>query len=397
VTSTSFAAFGTQTGCVYTSAKGVATAPSTNIPGFKFASLPAGDYAVEYEGQIQSANAAVVGFYQFTDGTNTAREIAQVNTNGGYLGVPSTKQTISYSSPQSNVTLQMYGKSASSNINIYGTTANPGTFRLWYFPSSSQQAVSSAQADYSGATYALTASNTQGFGTPTNASCTHDRVGGNLLLNCKWTSGTVTASEARVNLPNGLISADTTRIPSLLALGSLVQGSNAGTFATYVLIEPSVGYVSFGIQAASYSGLVKANANTFSASSNPLSFSVSIPIQGWSSNQRAPTLVGSVTSNATNAERIERAFVSATCSASPCTIASGNSGSWLTNITRTAAGTYSANFAAGVFSSAPSCMAWNHEANRYMISSGAPSTSAWAFQTSLNADSGFNLICMGSR
>ena len=255
-------------------------------------------------------------------------------------------------------------------------------------------AVSSDQTDYDWTSYTPTFT---GFGTVTSPECQHSRVASNLLLRCKFTSGTPTAVEARVSLLNSLVSADTNKTPSLQSVGILVQGSNNGALSTYTLIEPSVSYVTFGLQNLANSGLVKSNGSTFSTSSNPMSLTATIPIQGWSSNQRAPTLVGSVTSNATGAERIERAFVSATCSSSPCTIASGNSGNWLTNITRTSAGTYSANFASGVFSSAPSCTVWNHETNRHMISGGAPTTSAWVFQTNLNADSGFNLICMGPR
>lgn len=283
---------------------------------------------------------------------------------------------------------KLIGSSAFINSVLYSFT--------WSVPIlgwSSVSAVSADQTDYDWTSYTPTFT---GFGTASSIECQHSRVTSDLLLRCKWTSGTPTATEARVSLPNSLTSADTTKIPSIQHAGNLAL-SYVGNANITVLIEPSKQYVVFGYQGASTAALTKVNGDGMQINTGVSSFSARIPIQGWSSNQRAPTLVGSVTSNSTGAERIERAFVSATCSSSPCTIASGNSGNWLTNITRTSAGVYSANFASGVFSSAPSCMVWNHEANRYMVSSGAPTTSAWVFQTSLNADSGFNLICMGPR
>ncbi len=140
-TSSTLASAGAQTGCVYTSAKGVATAPATNIPAFKFSSLPAGDYRIEYEGRCGISTGGVGGA-QFTDGTNTARELSTVDVNAS-SSVPGLSQTISYSSPQSNVTLELKMKTTANTIFLSGITSRPGVFKLWYFPSSSQQAVSS--------------------------------------------------------------------------------------------------------------------------------------------------------------------------------------------------------------------------------------------------------------
>lgn len=131
--STTFAAFATQTGCTYTTF-GQAQAPATNIPGFKFASLPPGDYMIQYEGFAGNTVAAKTAFFQFTDGTITARETSAVYSSGSML-VPTINQSFSYTSTQTNMTWQMYGKTDSGGTtSIYGTTANPGTFKLWFFP-----------------------------------------------------------------------------------------------------------------------------------------------------------------------------------------------------------------------------------------------------------------------
>jgi microcystin-dependent protein len=132
--STSYTDFGTQTGCSYATT-GQALAPSTNLPAFKFASLPAGDYRIEYEGNIGTANSNNLAGFQFSDGTNVAREQSQFNAGTTDFWIPGISQTMSYSSPQTNVQFTLKAKgAASTNMDVYGTTARPGVFKLYYFP-----------------------------------------------------------------------------------------------------------------------------------------------------------------------------------------------------------------------------------------------------------------------
>ena len=81
-------------------------------------------------------------------------------------------------------------------------------------------------------------------------------------------------------------------------------------------------------------------------------------------NMPAPVLVGSVTSNATGAERIERlqfgggasgGLATSACTSTPCTIAA-QSGSWISSVARGSTGQYTATVAAGIFSSVPYCV-----------------------------------------
>lgn len=95
--------------------------------------------------------------------------------------------------------------------------------------------------------------------------------------------------------------------------------------------------------------------------------------------------------------RVERALVTSTCSSSPCTIASGNTGGWLTSIVRNSSGNYTLNFATGTFSATPSCSFWNFTANRYMISAGSAASSSHIFQSSDAADTTFSVLCVGQR
>lgn len=122
-------------------------------------------------------------------------------------------------------------------------------------------------------------------------------------------------------------------------------------------------------------------------------------------NRNASVIIPeAVTSNNTSRERIERANVAATCGASPCTIAS-QSGSWLSSITRLGTGDYQLNFAAGIFSSTPSCviMPINTAVNLLSpnVGSRTRSSTQWGF-FAVNAaagavDIGFDVICMGTR
>jgi hypothetical protein len=119
-----------------------------------------------------------------------------------------------------------------------------------------------------------------GFGTATNVQFQWRRVGDNVEVRGKFTSGTSTAVEGRASLPS-LTSADTSKIASLQLVGmgaTSVTASNSRT----VLIEPSVGYVTFGISSAG--PLAKQNGSVLLASGDTMSFFALVPVQGWSSN-----------------------------------------------------------------------------------------------------------------
>jgi len=395
-TSTAFASFATQTGCSY-AVTGQALAPTTNIPAIRFANLAPGEYKLEYEGAIRAGVSGTDAYFQFFDGTNTAREEPSIFTNTTNIVVPGINQSISYTSPQTNVTLQIRSKVSSGGQSfIYGTTGNPGVIKVYYFPTQSQLAVSSAQTDYDWTSYTPTFT---GLGTPTSVEFAHRRVGDTLEIRGKYTSGTSTATEARISLPAGLTSADTTKIPSLRMCG---RGGRSATSSTFfggqsVLIEPSVTYMTFGGESSTTSPLTKQNGDTLMGTGNTAHIDARIPIQGWSGNQRAPTLVGSVTSNASGAERIERATFSNNGSA--CSITS-QSGSWITSVTRNGTGRCDVVYPSGTFSSAPTCTATSLDTGSRYVSTNTPTTtgvSLFHIITSALGDGSMSLICMGAR
>jgi|GEM_PF-6594398 len=103
--------------------------------------------------------------------------------------------------------------------------------------------------------------------------------------------------------------------------------------------------------------------------------------------------------NSSGNERVERATVTAQCTSSPCTIAS-QSGTWLSSITRSGTGSYSANFSTA-FVSPPTCVATCGPTACISIVSMVTTTTTATFvgSNSSNApiDSSFSLICMGPR
>jgi hypothetical protein len=112
----------------------------------------------------------------------------------------------------------------------------------------------------------------------------------------------------------------------------------------------------------------------------------------------APLLVGSVTSNSSGLERVERLRV--TNSGTP-TIAS-QSGSWVSGLTDNAVGSVYVNLTAGNFSADPTCTCSSHLPNRLCSIDVTISTSQVRVRTATvspfaDADMDFSLICMGPR
>lgn len=123
-----------------------------------------------------------------------------------------------------------------------------------------------------------------GFGTVTNIETQCKRDNDDLLMKGKFTVGTTTATEARLNLKlNGVAytSAGTSKIPSLQLAGDLVVNASSTTyFRNSTLIEPSVAYITMGAQQSTTNAITKMNGSSF-ASSSVLSFNARIPINGW--------------------------------------------------------------------------------------------------------------------
>jgi hypothetical protein len=137
-------------------------------------------------------------------------------------------------------------------------------------------------------------------------------------------------------------------------------------------------------------------------------FTIKAPISGWQENQRAPTLVGSVTSTNQSANVIikGKAYTTAfgtECTASPCDIVADP---LVTSVTRNSTGDYSINFASGTFSSAPICITTGYRSGALDCqrdtyqSSNTSTLYRFTYNNCNNAgvtDQSFAFVCYGER
>ena len=328
-------------GCTYTTT-GQALQPSTNMYAIKFASLPAGDYMIQSDVKTYSSASSSDAVVQFWDGVNTAREFTDYITGTGASGFGNISQSISYSTNQSNVTLSMRAKVSSTGVSFYAQTGQPAVIKLWYFPPESK-IYSQASQDYDWTAYTPTFT---GFGSVASPECFHKREGSDLLVRCKFTSGTSTATEARVSLPSGLTSASSSIIPSISKAGSISWGSTTAS-SFELLIEPGVSYFTIGVQNASNAGLTKAQGSVLLSSGTSVSIQARIPIQGW---QDYGVIVGSfagIEKCSDDFECSDSLSATVTCSSSSSIVSQNLN--WISSIGNISTGNCSVTLVSGIF------------------------------------------------
>ena len=82
------------------------------------------------------------------------------------------------------------------------------------------------------------------------------------------------------NGTNANVIADASKITTL-ELAGLVATTQSSASSWTALMEPSVGYITFGVQNAGNSGLVKATGSGLTVNNITLSINALIPISGW--------------------------------------------------------------------------------------------------------------------
>ena len=122
---------------------------------------------------------------------------------------------------------------------------------------------------------------TQGLGTIASTDLFHDVDGEYINISGRLVIGTPTAVEARIALPDGMVSSSA--IPTLEIAGVYGQG-NVGVVSGYVSIEPSKTYFVFTIQNAGNGALTKQNGSAIFGAGVTVSIKARIKIEGQSSN-----------------------------------------------------------------------------------------------------------------
>lgn len=420
--STSFANFSADTDCGTPTVAGAASAPATKIPGISFASgLPPGEYlfiANSYFLKSTGTDSSV--HFRFSDGTNaTSAGSMYVGTSLGssmeLLG------RLSYTTAQTGpLTIQIQGAvlngAASAQISVGDTTRSELEILVYRFPTASEQGFRANQlpVNWQGAFTGLAS----GWQT-TSASYADLSAGVSMSLGVVGTPRNLTGvTQAATSLPGVTFTPPSTGNFKVCATGAY-YGATVGNLYSVRMTDGTTEFESVQIQApASNYGFpfkvcgVKTVASIAAttmklqgkSSGGNLTISTGVPltwtIESLDQGTNAPVLVGSVTSNSTGPERVERAVIAIT-GASACSITS-QSGTWLTGCTASSSAATVTH--SGVFSAQPTCTVTTDSSTGGLISAklqNGGSASQTVFQcvntsfaaTTCNA----HLICMGPR
>lgn len=125
-----------------------------------------------------------------------------------------------------------------------------------------------------------------GAGTVTGSTFFSRRMGDSLQIQGRFTAGTTTATQAQITMgflgANANVTSDSTKVPSLRALGVWNQNQNTASSGS-VIMNQSVNYMSFGLQASGSNGLTEQNGSAIWTSGATFTLFIEVPIQGWAS------------------------------------------------------------------------------------------------------------------
>jgi hypothetical protein len=399
-TSTSFANFAADTDCASPTVTGGISAPATKIPGFVINNVKPGTYLFIGRGAFRETggNSTHHGF-RFNDGTNsTVQNPLYVGASAGLI-FGSINGEITYTTAQSNVTVQVQafiGGTDSAQITANGNNYDLEFSVYYYPPAGTQSAITPDQWNYPRTAYTPTFT---GFGTVTNIECYHWREDEYLGIDCKFTPGTTTATEARMTLPNNLVAQ--TWSQGIKVAGIYTQTNASTAHGGWALMQSATGYLTFSPNAifgnTSQSPLSNSLGSSSFGSGDANHVVARIPIKGWTTSQNAPQLIGSVTSNAPSAFRIEYATVSA------AGVVSGETSDWINgnaSISDTSLFALTFNTA---FSSTPFCISTESgtpSSTSFSSSTDTVSTTAVSIRTmagGAKTANGFFIMCMGPR
>ena len=120
------------------------------------------------------------------------------------------------------------------------------------------------------------------MGTISNNELVYRRVGANLEIRGTFDAGTVTTSEAQIELPDSL-TIDTGS--SISIAGFIVRSNSSNTKGGIVLAtsgDTFLNFTTYGVFGSdTLSALAPANGDTASATGETISILISVPISGW--------------------------------------------------------------------------------------------------------------------
>ena len=122
-----------------------------------------------------------------------------------------------------------------------------------------------------------------GFGTVTTSNVLWRRMGNCIHIIGSFATGTPTAAQAQVSLPQGLTSATTLFGTATINLaGPVTLGvASASTFIVNCMSQPTVTYLTFSVFNNANGGYSVLNGNGFTGAGEGVSFQAIVPIDGW--------------------------------------------------------------------------------------------------------------------
>lgn len=415
-TNTSFADYSADTDCddnarVATGIVSDGGSPAGQTPAFTMTSAPAGEYLVVVTGSIgftgSGAATSNSADFRLFDGTTVYGNINNVALTGasGTLSNQVPSLSFRFSHTGGSLTLKLQSKSTGTNGR---TIIDPGStagfqFLVYRFPTTNDtiyraENLPGAWAGYHDTTCSNSVASTTLADFGTDASCA-------LVETVNNNFGSVTGTNT-----NPQITFTPSKSGTYYACAQVTASTNnatAGREASLALYDVTASAyvdqasISQSAQGFKYTNKLCGMVVASSTAAHTLRIRGSVETSGtvtlgigndrrsvieWSifpvtQNIPTPVLVGSVTSNTSGSERIERATIAdgGSCTSTPCTI-TYQSGTWISSVTRNSTGNYTVNFVAGIFSSPPACTALT---NQVIVSNGAAiTTSAFNFATS---------------
>lgn len=419
--STSFASFSADADCPTATATGYASAPSTKIPAITFASLPPGKYyfvarlSGDYFAIDGASETDIGGAFRFTDGTNNFGGLNLRCIQASFCSASEFSGEIEYTSPQSNVTIQIQGRETLAAVtNLYinnGVTAVPTTFEISVYRYPTQNEIAARTntipgnwSGYHDSTCLFSRTNTAYGDYTADASCALVELANN-NFGPVTASGSVLPAITFTPTRTGryFITANASAGVSVSGANSAIQMtdgttvfaqqgfSNDGSYITAVNLQGILNVTNLSaktitLQAKSSSGdsLIAGSYNGMAVVWNIVYLDQGFP---------APVFQGSVTTNGSGQRRFEDAFITCTASSS----ATNTSSNWLTVGNRSSSAC--SITISPAFTSSPNCFAvrqFGTTAAEY-VAVNVTSSSALTLYNSTAGDFTAYLFCQGPR
>lgn len=380
---------------IVTSSMGSWQTTDSDLPRVTINNLPPGTYKAKF---YAKAVLAIGGQFSaaINDGNSTCYAVAGPNGGLGQYTPLIVECTFSYASSGNRV-FELYVGSTANTITLVNDTTLPaqGTkFILEYFGSGSVYTSTNADTDW--ASCGHTTSDFTGFGTVTNIETQCKREGSDLLMRGKFTSGSDSAVEARLALKLGgtaLTSASSPTIASLQVAGHGNVSTASTTFfsGVSILIEPSVGYVTFGRESSTTDGTTKTNANNIATVGRIISINARIPIAGWTNSN---IIIGQFNGLESCASTLE-CTDTFSAKVSSAGVVSDENVDWINGSCSYSLGSWSCNFSSSIFTVSPNCTA-SSQVNRFVRVNAATSSAVSGItynDAGVSDNQAFQIIC----